>query len=110
VTYVYDLTPEALIESDAPLSVDEVGEARAALEGDSTLADVASSLDARVYEPPPPPPPRVRVDLEALLEHIKDDEVLDVLVGIEGARTRLARFRRHQTSLPDPTEDTQWPS
>jgi hypothetical protein len=94
MAYTYDLHPGVLIESDAPLSVDDIEAARAKLDEGKTLAQVARSLDVRVYEPPEPRPPRVGVDLEALLDHVDDDQVLDTLLGVDGAREQLEERRR----------------
>lgn len=86
MAHVYDLRPGELVETDEPLSVDELDEARAALERGAPLERVAKRLGGRV---PPPPEPRRRfaVDVERLLE--LDDERLDRLVGVENARALL---------------------
>lgn len=75
--YLYDLAPDQLIQSERPLDVDEIADARDRLERGQSLGAIARRFGATPYEAARSPVVRVGVDaeeLERLLERAYPDE------------------------------------
>jgi hypothetical protein len=75
--YRYDIAPGQLVETDEPLSQDDIDQAREQHADGKSLQQIAKKLHGRVYEPDEQPVSRVAVDqveLENLLEHAYPDE------------------------------------
>lgn len=75
---IYDVAPGVLVETDEPISEDELEDARSRHERGQKPETIARHLGGRVVEPEPNPAVTVNVDLARLAALVQVDEISDL--------------------------------